>query len=101
MDTAIALIAPFKMAYFLSSCQDTPLSVYIFIVQAVKNMVQRRLTEEDGKYDHILGGGSAQEVLNCIGVWLNMDGIPIPGWKVGLLDKYHLWCYFLDLFNHL
>ena len=57
--------------------------------------------EEDGKYDPILGEGSAQEVLNCIGVRFNMDGSPIPNQKVDLLDKHHQWCYFLDPFNHL
>ena len=34
----------------------------------VKNMVQKCLMEEDGMYDHILGEGAAQEVLNCIGM---------------------------------
>ena len=64
-------------------------------------MVQKSLTEEDGKYDRIMGEGAAQEVLDCIGMRFNMDGGPIPGRRVGLLDKHHLWCYFMDPFNHL
>ena len=30
-----------------------------------------------------------------------MDGGSIPGHRVGLLDTHHLWCYFMDPFNHL
>ena len=64
-------------------------------------MVQKCLTEEDGKYDRILGESAVQEALNGIGMKFSMSGSPIPGRKVDLLDKYHLWCYFLDPFNHL
>ena len=42
----------------------------------------------------------AQKVLDCIGIWFNMDGNPILGRKVGLLEKYYLWCYFMDPPNH-
>ena len=40
-------------------------------------------------------------MLDCIHVLFNMDGSPISDGEVGLLDKHHLWCYFLDPFSHL
>ena len=91
MDTAIGLVTIFRTAHLLCSRRDMPLSAYVLMVQAVKNMVHKSLTEEDGKYDRIMGEGAAQEVLHCIGMRFNMDESPIPGQKVGLLNKHHLW----------
>ena len=101
MNTVIGLVAIFKKAHLLCSRRDTPLSAYILIVQAVKNMVTEIIGKENGKYDRILGEGAAQEVVDCIAVRFNMDGRPIPGRKVPLLDKQNLWTLFMDPYSFL
>ena len=68
MDTVISLVAIFKKAHLLCSIRDTPLSPYILIVQAVKDMVTEIIKKEDGKYDCSLGKGAAQEVIDYIAV---------------------------------
>ena len=64
-------------------------------------MVTDITTEDDGKYDRILGEGAAQEVIDCIALRFNMDGKPIPGRKVPLLDKLNLWTFFMDPYSFL
>ncbi len=55
---------------------------------------------DDGKFDQILGPGSAKEIKDVIDCCFNMDGAKPPGRKVGLIDEYHIWCFFMDPFNY-
>ena len=79
MDVAICPVSHFRKANLLCSHRGTPLSAYILNAQAAKNFVDKTLTEDDCKYDRIMGEGTTQEVIDCIGIRSNMDGKPIPG----------------------
>jgi hypothetical protein len=56
----------FYEAHMLCSRQDAPLSFYVLIVQGIKNAVDCVINEDDGKFDWILGLGSAKEISNAI-----------------------------------
>ena len=70
------------------SRSDFPLSVYVLIVQALRNDLNKGLNHNNGEFSRKLGQG------------FNMDGIDPSGQKVGLLDRHHLWSYLCDPFNH-
>ena len=55
---------------------------------------------QDEDFDNVLGDGAAEEVMQVLGPRFNMDGGPIPGRKVGLMDLYQLWCFICDPFSH-
>jgi hypothetical protein len=44
------------------SCNNAPLSSYVLIVQGIKNAVDRIIKGDDGKFDWILGPGSANAI---------------------------------------
>ncbi len=90
----------FYEAHKLCSRQDAPLSCYVLIVQGIKNAVDRVINGDDGKFDWILGLGSAKEIKDVIDCCFNMDGAKPPGHKVGLIDEYHIWCFLMDPFNY-
>ncbi len=56
------------------------------IVQGIKNAVDHVINRDDGKFDWILGPGSAKEIKDVIDCCFNMDGAMPPGRKVGLID---------------
>ncbi len=87
-------------AHKLCSRQDAQLSSYMLIVQGIKNAVDRIIKGEDGKFNRILGPGSAEVITNVIDYQFNMDGAKPPGSKVGLIDEYHIWCFLMDPFNY-
>jgi hypothetical protein len=66
MDAGNVCWCSFHDAHKLCSCQDAPLSFYILIVQGVKNAVNCIIKGEDGKFDWILGPGSAEVNTNVI-----------------------------------
>ena len=101
MDIVVELVSHFKQAHLHCSHRDTPLSAFILIVQALKNMVTQTLTRDDGMYDCIMGGGAAQEVVDCIHIRFNLDCQPISGRQVPLLDKHHAWTNMCDPFGFL
>jgi hypothetical protein len=81
-------------------CQDAPLSCYILIVQGIKNAVDRIINGDNGKFDRVLGPGSAKEIADVTDCRFNMDGAKPPGSKVGLIDEYHIWCLLMDPFSY-
>jgi hypothetical protein len=60
----------FYEACKLCSRQDAPLSCYVLIVQGIKNAVDRDINGDNGKFDWILGLGSAKEIKDVIDVIL-------------------------------
>jgi hypothetical protein len=69
-------------------------------VQGIKNDVDCIIKGEDGKFDWILGPGSADAISYVIDCCFNMDGAKPCGSKVRLIDKYHIWCFLMDPFNY-
>jgi hypothetical protein len=96
----IDLTKVFFDAHKLCSCQDAPLSCYILIVQGIMNTVDRIINGDDGKFDRVLGPGSAKEIADVIDCCFNMDGTKPPGSKVGLINEYHIWCFLMDPFSY-
>ena len=82
------LTTHFKAAQKICSRADFPLSVYVLLVQALKNDLCCGLNDE---FDEVLGFGSKREVMDMIEDRFNMDGIAPGGRKVGLLDRMHIW----------
>jgi hypothetical protein len=70
------------------------------IVEGIKNAVDHVINGDDGKFDRILGPGSAKEIKDVIDCGFNMDGAKPPGRKVGLIDEYHIWHFLMDPFNY-
>jgi hypothetical protein len=62
--------------------------------------VEHVIKGDDGKFDRILGPGSAEVISNVIDCCYNMDGVKPPGRKVGIIDEYQIWCFLMDLFNY-
>jgi hypothetical protein len=89
----IDLTKVFFDVHKLCSHQDAPLSCYILIVQGIKNTVDQIINGEDGKFDWVLGPGSAKEIADVIDCRFNMDGAKPPGSMVGLIHEYHIWCF--------
>ncbi len=96
----INLAKVFYDAHRLCSHNDAPLSSYVLIVQGIKNAVDHIIKGEDGKFDQILGPGSADVISYVIDCHFNMDGAKPCGSKVGLIDEYHIWCFLIDPFNY-
>ncbi len=94
------LMKVFYEACKLCSHQDAPLSCYVLIVQGIKNAVVCVINGDNGKFDWILGPGSAKAISDVIGCPFNMDGAKPTGRKVGLIDEYHIWCFLMDPFNY-
>jgi hypothetical protein len=88
----------FFYAHKLCSRQDAPLSCYILIVRGIKNTVDCIINGDNGKFDRVIGAGSAKEIANVIGCRFNMDGTKPPGSKVGLIDECHIWSFLMDQF---
>ena len=51
------------------------------------------------KFDELLGDGATAEVMSVLAPRFNLDGAPIPGQKVGLVDYHQLWCLICDPFS--
>ena len=66
-------------------------------MQALKNALANIL--EDEQFDIVMGEGVAQEIKDMLFIRFNLDGRPITGRKVGLLDAFHLWCFICDPFS--
>ncbi len=90
----------FYEAHKQCSCQDAPLSSYVLIVEGIKNAVDHVINGNDGKFDQILGLGSAKEISDVIDCCFNMDSAKTTGHKVGLIDEYHIWCCLMDPVNY-
>ena len=82
------LTTHFKAAQKICSRANFPLSVYVLLVQALKNDLCCGLNDE---FDEVLGFGSKREVMDMIEDRFYMDGIAPGGRKVGLLDRMHIW----------
>ena len=100
METLCTLSKHFLRVHHLCSRSDFPLSCYVLLVQALRNSINKAITAHDGKFDRVLGPGSAREIADMIRIRFNMDGYNPPGRKVGLLDCHHIWCFLCDPFNH-
>ena len=83
----------FYEAHKLCSCQDAPLGYYVLIVQGIKNAVDSVINGDKGKFDWILGPGSAKVISDVIGCHFNRDSVNPTGYKIGLIDEYHIWCF--------
>ena len=98
MEVVLSVTKCFRDAHKLCSGEKTPLSCYVLVVQALKNEVWARLDDEE--FDLVLGDGAAQQVKDMLRPRFNMDGSEPDGTqKVGLLDKFHLWCFIVDPFS--
>ena len=53
------------------------LSVYVLLVQALRNEVNKILSVGDGDFDAVLGEGARAEVANLLPIRFNMD----DGWE--------------------
>ncbi len=100
MMMVLDLTKVFHEAHKLCSRQDAPLSCYVLIVQSIENAVDRVINGDNGKFDQILGPGSAKEIMDVIDCRFNMNGAKPPGRKVGLIDEYHIWCFLMDPFSY-
>ena len=91
------LTCHFKLVHNLCSREDFPLSAYPLFVQALRNDINRGLTED---IDTVLGPGARMEVVAMVRERFNMDGKDPIGRKVGLLDRHHLMAFLCDPFCH-
>lgn len=82
------------LCLFILSC-NIPLSIYVPIVQALKNGVTRIINLRSNKTTHlfhaIFDNGAAQSVADQLGPCFNMDGFNPPDKKVELMNEYHWW----------
>ena len=93
MDVLLNFSEHFVFAHKICSGKATPLAAYPLVVQALRNGLNKAISEDDCMFDKVLGAGSAKEVADMLRGRFNMDGKPPPGQKVGLLDEHHIWCY--------
>jgi hypothetical protein len=70
------------------------------IVQGIKNTVDCIINVDNGKFDRVLGAGSAKKIAYVIDCCFNMDVTKPPGSKVGLIDEYHIWSFLMDPFSY-
>ena len=98
MEMLLTITGPLMEAHLLIARRDNPLSSWVLIVQALWNGIEEALNVGDGLFNHVLGVGSAKEVMDMIGPRFNMDGAKPAGQKVGLLDQYHIWAMIIDPF---
>ena len=94
-----SLLVHFKRVHGVCSRENFPLSCFVLLVQALRNDINKGLNIGDGKFDKVLGKGSAMEVANMIRERFNMDGRDPSGRKVGLLDRKDLMCFLVDPFS--
>ena len=92
--------AHFLWVHKLCSSHDFPFSYYVLLVQGMKNGINKTITDEDCKFDQVLGIGLAREIANMIHSRFSMDGSDPEGWKMGLLHRHHIWCFLCDPFNY-
>ena len=91
------ITGPLKRVHQIVCRADVPLSAYVLLIQALKNELNKGLHHGDpGDFDSMLGDGSAQEIADMVRVRFNMNGSHPGGAKVGLLDRYHWWCFIVD-----
>ena len=79
---------------------NVPLSAYLLLCQAMRNAINKSLKDDPTKFDLMLGEGAKAEMINCWRTRFNMDGNDPSGAKVGLLNKWHIWAFICDPFNH-
>ena len=99
-DISCAFTAPFVRVQNLCSRKDLPLSMYLLLVQAMKNELCAAVSES-ARFDTFMGEGAAKELLDMVLPRFNMNVLPTAMRKVGLLDEHHIWCYICDPFSHL
>ena len=91
------ITGPLRKVHQIVCRADVPLSAYPPLIQALKNELNKGLNHGNpGHFDRLLGDGSAQEIADMVRVRFNMDGSHPGGAKVGLLDRYHWWCFIVD-----
>ena len=90
-DISCSFTAPFCRVQNLCSRKDLPLSMYILLVQALKNEL-RASVDDTERFDQCMGEGASKELIDMVMPRFNMNGLSPPGRKVGLLDEHHLWC---------
>ena len=95
-DVLLTFSIHFAEAHKLCSREDSPLSAWFLIIQALRNGLNSAIQADDGLFDRVLGNGSAQEIMDLLGPRFNMDGKKPAGQRVGLIDDYHLWAHLVD-----
>lgn len=98
MLTLLKLTAIFKRVHLLCSRQDTPVSAFPPLVQAMHNEIMAVISDE--KFNRVLGDNASNELLEMLGVRFNFDGKRTPGRKVNLMDPHHIWAFYCDPFQH-
>ena len=76
------------------------LSLYVVLVQAMKNELQKGFAKNDNEFDRVFGSTASTAVMDMISCRFNLDEIDPTGRKVGLLDRHHLWAFLVDPMNH-
>ena len=84
----------------ICSREDFPLSLYVVLVQAMKNDIEKGLAKNNNEFGRVLGSKASKQVMDMIICCFNMDGMDPTGRKVGLLDRHHLWAFLVDPLNH-
>ena len=84
----------------ICSREDFPLSLYVVLVQAMKNDIEKGLAKNNNEFGRVLGTEASKQVMDMISCRFNMDGMVPSGRKVGLLDRHHFWAYLVDPLNH-
>ena len=96
--TVILLTKHFSVAHLICSREKIPLSCFSLVVKALQNSIVRVV--EGDNFDLNFGEGTGKKVMDVLGVRFNLDGGPVPGRKVGLLDEFHIWCFMVDPYSN-
>ncbi len=98
MLTLLKLTGIFKRVHLLCSRQDTPLSAFPPLVQAMHNEIKEVISDE--KFNRVLGENASDELMEMLNVRFNFDGKRTAGRKTNLLDPHHIWAFYCDPFQH-
>ena len=93
-----SITAIFKRVHQFCSSQRVPSSAFVLAIQAMRNEINAIICLPS--FDEVLGLGSAKELSDLFRVRINMDGAPVSGRKVPLLDPHHIHAFLCDPFQH-
>jgi hypothetical protein len=101
VDFAIDLFDILKTTIMHLSSERMPMSAYLPLVRAMKNELESILQSYGRVWiDEAFGDGCFEAIEEVIRVRFNMNGCrPMGTTRVGLLDKYQIWCFIVDPFR--
>ena len=98
MKIIIKWFSSLEHAQKLTSRNNFQQSCYLPLVQALQNELNEILKEHE-EINRLFGENSAEDLANFVRVHFNVDGKNPPGAKVGLLSRFQIWAYIVDLFT--